>query len=126
METRKVYTPREIGAEPGANIVDAETAALLDAHEHFDIRTIGAWGVPISIRAVAMECDGFDAHSTMIRPRVIGLRTMHDLRESGYSTDGRVSVRGVKRSAFTSDLLYQRPDGTLGKCAIIHVRAVKR
>lgn len=50
------------------------------------------------------------------------VRTLTDTRESGYAMDGRVSLNGRKHSAFTSDVLFQLPDGLLISAAVIFAR----
>lgn len=50
-----------------------------------------------------------------------GVRTLHNLHESGYCHTGQVSIGGRKIRAFTSDELMQRPDGRLVKVAVLHV-----
>ncbi len=105
-----------------APMVPQEVADLLDAFERFEIRGFSPWHAPAAIKGVAMEAAGRDPlTSETFGRRVLGLRTMGDLRENGYAMDGRVSVGGKRRRAFTSDFLYTRPDGTLGKSAILWV-----
>lgn len=50
------------------------------------------------------------------------IRTLTDTRPSGYAMDGRVSLNGRKHSAFTSDALFQLPDGRLISAAVIFAR----
>ena len=50
------------------------------------------------------------------------VRTLTDTRESGYAQDGRVSLNGRKLSAFTSDALFELPDGRLISAAVIFSR----
>jgi hypothetical protein len=50
------------------------------------------------------------------------IRTLTDTRENGYALDGRVSLNGRKLSAFTSDILFELPDGRLISAAVIFAR----
>ena len=50
------------------------------------------------------------------------VRTLTDPRQNGYAMDGRVSLNGRKLSAFTSDALFELPDGRLISAAVIFSR----
>jgi hypothetical protein len=50
------------------------------------------------------------------------VRTLTDTRQNGYAMDGRVSLNGRKHSAFTTDQLFQLPDGRLISAAVIFAR----
>lgn len=50
------------------------------------------------------------------------VRTLADTRPSGYAMDGRVSLNGRKHSAFTTDALFQLPNGHLISAAVIFAR----
>ena len=50
------------------------------------------------------------------------IRTLTDTRQNGYAVDGRVSLNGKKHSAFTTDTLFQLPDGRLISAAVIFAR----
>lgn len=76
-----------------------------------DLRTFGPWALPVSYRALAVDCDC----------RVYGVRTLSRVRESGYALEGRVKVNGRSYRGFTSSQLFQRPDGSLVDVAVIHV-----
>ena len=77
----------------------------------FDIQTFGPWYIIRSIKGLAI-----DEHGT-----IYGIRTMTDCHESGYAQEGRVSIGGKKRRAFTSSQLFQREDGSLCNVAILYV-----
>lgn len=79
------------------------------------LKTFGPWQIPLSYKALAMSCD-FGKFA-----RLYGLRTMTNIRESGYDLEGRVSIAGRKYRAFTSSMLMQRSDGSLCSVATIHV-----
>lgn len=71
----------------------------------------GGWKVTATVRGLAMDKDG----------TIYGLRTMSDVQENGYFLDGRVSIDGVRRKAFTSDALFLDASGKLVKIAVLHV-----
>ena len=50
-----------------------------------------------------------------------GIRTLSDIKQSGYHLDGRVSINGKKYSAFSSDILWS-VDGKLVATAVIYAR----
>jgi hypothetical protein len=50
------------------------------------------------------------------------IRTLTDTRQNGYAMDGRVSLNGRKHSAFTTDQLFELPDGRLISAAVIFAR----
>ena len=50
------------------------------------------------------------------------VRTLTDTRQNGYAMDGRVSLNGRKHSAFTTDQLFELPDGRLISAAVIFAR----
>lgn len=75
------------------------------------LKTYGPWQIARSYRALAMDMHG----------RVFGIRTMSNVRESGYELEGRVSIEGRKYRAFTSSKLFSREDGSLCDVAIVYV-----
>lgn len=50
-----------------------------------------------------------------------GVRTLTNVRESGYELEGRVSINGKKYRAFTSSELMQRPGGQLVSVGVLHI-----
>lgn len=94
---------------------------------HFEVtRWPGAFTSVRSVRALTVVDEAFDtAHNADVpyamRRRVIGYRTLTEVSESGYTLVGRVSVHGLKRRAFTSDMLVLDAAGKLRKVAILYV-----
>ena len=52
---------------------------------------------------------------------IYGVRTLSDIRESGYELEGRVSINWKKHRGFTSSQLFKLEDGKLVDVAIIFV-----
>ena len=50
-----------------------------------------------------------------------GIRTLSDIKQSGYHLDGRVSINGKKYSAFSSSILWS-VDSRLIQTAVIYAR----
>lgn len=66
-----------------------------------------------------------DQHGMMTRKAWVEfypVRTLADTRENGYAMDGRVSLGGRKHSAFTSDVLFELPNGRLISAAVVFAR----
>ena len=92
------------------------------------IKIRGPWSIITSYKALAVTAtwtpekfgnryvDTYTLH---------GDRTMSDPRQSGYALEGHVSIKGERRSCFTSDILFELPDGALVSVAVIHVRDKK-
>ena len=76
-----------------------------------ELNTRGMWSIPVSYRALAMD----------MHKRVFGIKTMTNVRESGYDLEGRLSIGGCKYRAFTSSQMFTRTDGSLCNVAIIYV-----
>ena len=99
----------------------------VDEHRerHFKLETVPRCGgsLIVKIGALAIACPGERTNGLPLGNvvRIYGDRSMTECRESGYVHEGRVSVGGRKRSAFTSDLLV-RHHGKLYKFAALHVR----
>ena len=86
-----------------------------------DLKNCGPWNIPVSYRAIT-EARDFGEHSKVTRARFWPVRTISNPRESGYCLEGRVSLGGKNVSAFTSDTLFELPDGRLVAAATIFVR----
>lgn len=86
-----------------------------------DLKTYGPWGLPVSYRAITESRD-LGEYSKTTRARFWPVRTLSNPRESGYCLEGRVSLGGEKVSAFTSDTLFELPDGRLISAATNFVR----
>mgnify|MGYP003133035378 CR=1 FL=1 len=74
-----------------------------DDNVRFEIETMGPWQIIVRLKALAIDLDG----------KVYGMRTMYAPKESGYHREGRISIGGKKRWAFTSSRLFEREDGSL-------------
>jgi hypothetical protein len=88
-----------------------------------ELKTRGPWNIPISYQAVCISAV-YNRESYPIKclsKTVYGLRKMSNMRESGYSAEGRVSVNGKKYTCFTSSQLFE-VDGKLLNVATIHAR----
>ena len=73
----------------------------------FDVGELG-FGIR-KVRGLAVDGDG----------NVYGIRTLHDAREDGYCMRGRVKVGGNRYWAFTSSVLFERPDGSLCNVGVL-------
>ena len=114
----------------GAIKLTAEQAKTMGLHTGLDevrgeLKTRGPWQITVSYKAlctnthyVPKEKAKFTAESDAFH--VYGTRTMSNVKQSGYSLEGRVSICGKKVRAFTSSQLFQLPDGKLVSVAIIH------
>lgn len=79
----------------------------------------------LAVTDIAYDTDKYPGTNANTR-RVIGLRTLSDIRASGYDHEGRVSVDGKKYRAFTSDMLVTDDDGKrLIKVAVLYVCMTK-
>ena len=82
-----------------------------------EMKTRGPWQVAVSYRALVEQID-FETGQACFWPA----RTLADLRQNGYAMDGRVSLGGVKRSAFTSSYFFEVDGGGYFEAASIFVR----
>lgn len=108
--------------DPGPNPVWTlpSRAELPSGEIRGEMKTLGMWSIPVNYIALAMSCD-FGPHSTPINAVLYGIRTLTNVRQSGYELEGTVSVNGNKYRGFTSSCLFQREDGSLVSVATIHV-----
>lgn len=83
----------------------------------FDFETRGPWNTISSIKALAVE-KGIGAVV------VHGVRKLQNAHESSYVHEGRVSVEGETRRAFTSSQLFL-VEGKLVDVAILYVCSPK-
>jgi hypothetical protein len=92
-----------------------------------DLKTRGAWGVPVSYRAVVEngEFDNPKGYTENKRARFWAVRTMTNVRQSGHHLEGRVSLNGKKYRAFTTSQMFELPDGKLISVATIFACEVK-
>jgi hypothetical protein len=90
-----------------------------------ELKTRGVWSIPVSYKAIAAsskfgkkEGSFFDG---CLESSFYGIRTMSNIRQSGYELEGYVSINGKKYSCFTSSQLFE-VNGKLIDVAIIHAR----
>lgn len=115
--------PLTLPADAGAiKITEAQLASFgIDAVDsRGDLETYGPWSIPVRYKALAVSYV-WGPYSTMETVTLYGMRTMGNLKESGYCLRGRVSIGGHKRSGSTSAQLWELPDGRLIETATIHV-----
>jgi hypothetical protein len=84
------------------------------------LETYGPWGIPLRYTAPAVTIeDGptrdWERYAPVAAYTVHGLRTGYAPKEEGYHLEGRVSVKGEKRSAFTSSVLFAVSDPLPGE-----------
>lgn len=83
----------------------------------FDLTMDAPWFTIHKIKGLTITQD-FDTGQITI----YGYRSLSRPVQSGYQMDGRVSIDGVKRSAFTSSHLFELENGHLISVAVIFVR----
>jgi hypothetical protein len=85
--------------------------------------TVGPWQVPVKFVALAASynwknnCYGDFIESVTL----YGKRTLCRVKESDYKLEGIVSIKGVKRRAYTSSIMFELPDGRLYNVSTIQV-----
>jgi len=72
----------------------------------------GPWQIPVSYRAIAIDCDA---------QVIYGSRSLCNVKDLGYELGGQVSINGRKHRGFTGNVLIELPDGKLINLAVIHV-----
>lgn len=129
MKTMKVWNREE--CKSALPVTEAELLAMgitkkdIEAGEkRGELKTYGPWNIPISYKALCMSMVNTypDFPSITHNKTAYGIRTLTDIRQSGYELEGRVSIGGKKYSAFTSSQLFELPDGKLIDVAVIHAR----
>jgi hypothetical protein len=85
--------------------------------------TVGPWQVPVKFVALAASYtwknEGYGAVIESVT--LYGKRTLCRVKESDYKLEGIVSIKGVKRRAYTSSIMFELPDGRLYNVATIQV-----
>jgi len=124
--------PLTLQAQPGATPISLEDATRLFGADAItagelrgDIQTRGTWSICISYKAHAVTATwkpGTAGYNYVDTYTLYGMRTMSRPRQGGYDLEGYVSIAGVKRSSFTSSILFQLPDGKYIDVAVIHAR----
>jgi hypothetical protein len=93
-----------------------------------DLKTHGMWNIPVSFKAIAIKAklEQPEGHFSkcFTEKTVYGIRTMTNIRQSGYELEGYVSINGKKHSCFTSSELFE-VNGKLINVAVIHARSNK-
>ena len=85
----------------------------------FDFQNMGTW--VMKLRGIAVSAE-FGDFSRMHNLRIYGPRTLQDIKEAGYHSEGRVSIGGKNHSAFTSSILFEREDGLLVNVGVLFAR----
>lgn len=92
--------------------------------KRLESKHVGPWQICTSLRGIVERAE-FDPNSISSRQKWVEFyspRTMSAPKESGYQMEGRISLGGKKRSAFTSSILFELPDGKLINCGVIFAR----
>lgn len=90
----------------------------------FETKHAGMFHKLVGVRALAVTDIAYDTgkHTGCANTRrIIGMRSLQNMRESGYQQEGRVSVDGKKYRAFTSDMLVTDASGRLINVAVLYV-----
>lgn len=88
------------------------------------IKTEGPWSIVKKVEGLCVEnvYGKTDFGSKKIVSTTLhGKRSMSNPRQTGYHLDGYVSVKGKKRSAYTSSILFE-VDGKLVNVGTINIR----
>jgi hypothetical protein len=102
-----------------------------DGERRFDIETQkGGWQRIVRVRGLAVEVTKRDQFGHFMGYRIHGDRNLLKPTESGYQMEGRVSVGGKKRRAFTGSMMVRYKDPETGKdrlvnFAVLHVASEK-
>ena len=116
----------------GATKISLEDALIFIGQEAIDsgekrgeMKTYGPWNIVRSYKALCCTATWTPKKygtSHVDEYTLYGDRTMTHPKQSGYCLEGRVSINGQNRSAFTSSILFELPDGKLVSVAVIHAR----
>jgi len=88
--------------------------------QRLDIETRGPWSIITKCKGLTIKQD-FDTGTVTI----YGYRTLSNTKQGGYELEGNVSIKGVKRSAFTSSHLFELENGHLIDVGVLFAREVK-
>ena len=86
---------------------------VIDGERRFEIETVGPWSIVRKVRGLAVA-------KSDLGVMVHGDRSLDHAVQSGYQMEGRVSVAGKTRRAFTSSQLFIHK-GELINMAILYV-----
>lgn len=93
--------------------------------QHGELKTFGVWNIPVSFKAICMSAKYSEMRLPLLsdctEKTIYGIRTLTNVRNSGYDLEGYVSIKGKKYTAFTSSELFQ-VNGKLINASIIHAR----
>jgi hypothetical protein len=85
--------------------------------------TGGPWQVPVKYVALAASYtwknEGYWAVIETVT--LYGKRTLCNVKQGSHHLEGSVSIKGVKRRAYTSSIMFELPDGHLYNVATIQV-----
>lgn len=99
--------------------------AMEKGEKRFEIETRGPWGIVSKVSAIAMSVKGEEVFGSFraTERTIYGMRSLSNPKQLGYDMEGKVSINGTKRRAFTSSVLIELPDKRLINCAILYVCA---
>lgn len=87
--------------------------------QRLEIETQGPWNIISKCYGLATRKDFNTGEIT-----IYGYRTLSNPMESGYELEGRVSIKGIKRAAFTSSHLFELDNGHMINVGILFVREI--
>ena len=93
---------------------------ITKGEQRLDLSFRGPWSIISKCRGLAIR-QNFDTGETTI----YGYRALSKPRSSGYQLEGWVSIKGVKRSAFTSSHLFELENGHLIDVIVLFAREAK-
>lgn len=88
-----------------------------------DVVTFGPWSIIRKYRALAVEAEWVD--NTIVSYTLYGNRSLSSPKNMGYDLEGHVSIGGKRRSAFTSSVPLELPDGASVDVEVIFARSLK-
>ena len=87
-----------------------------------ELITSGPWGNPVTFKAIAVSSKwDKDLIYRRTETTIYGVRTMGQIRPSGYALEGYVSIGGKKYTCFTATQMFE-VNGKLIDVAVIHAR----
>ncbi len=114
---------------PGAVKLTEEQARLLFTDKEIEageqrgaMKTFSQWQIPLSFTALCTS-NTFNRETYPVEHgplHVYGKRTLSRPVQSGYQLEGKVSIGGKKYRGFTSNQLFELPNGKLIDAATIH------
>jgi hypothetical protein len=114
---------------PGTFIVPPElvnelftSEEILKGESRLTVKTVGSWQVPVSAFGLVVSFDHEASKKAQGQPLfVYGKRTLTNWKQCGYEAEGKVSINGKKRRAFTSSKLFRLPDNSLLSAQVLHL-----